>query len=112
MKIRLMGSPVMVRAWSQIFEEAFETKGRECRNRNSSKIRIYLELDDYTAGNAVRRVQGEGAPALESEKCLNNQEAVKHELARNGKRNSRRRRKAGSGVGVLEGRNAPPAPQG
>ena len=56
MKLRIMGSPDLVRAWAAQFETHFGTRGREYPNRNSTDIRYYLDLDDRVAADIVRMV--------------------------------------------------------
>lgn len=49
MKIRLMGSPDLVRAWSSALENAFGIKSAEYPCRGSNDIRAYVDLDDRIA---------------------------------------------------------------
>ena len=66
MKIRLMGSPDLVREWAGIFEAAFGARGRVYPNRNGSDVRRYIDLDGRVAEGASQRLQqGKGTAALE-----------------------------------------------
>ena len=66
MKIRLSGSPDLVRDWAKVFEDAFGVRGRLYPNSNSSDVRCYIDLDDRAAGDAAQRLQqDQGAVALE-----------------------------------------------
>ena len=56
MKVRIMGSPDLVRAWAAQFETHFGTRGREYPNRNGTDVRYYLDLDDRVAADVVRMV--------------------------------------------------------
>ena len=56
MKLRIMGSPDIVRAWAAQFETHFGTRGREYPNRNRTDVRYYLDLDDRVAADIVRMV--------------------------------------------------------
>lgn len=49
MKIRLMGSPDLVRAWSAAIEKAFGIKCAEYTCRGSTDLRAYADLDDRIA---------------------------------------------------------------
>ena len=59
MKIRLMGSPDLVRRYAQLSEEGFGVKGKEYAARNSSDIRYYIDLDDRVAEAALERSPGQ-----------------------------------------------------
>ena len=50
MKIRLMGPPDIVRAWSKTLESSFDASVAEypCRG-NSGDIRAYIDIDDRKA---------------------------------------------------------------
>ena len=50
MKVRISGSPDLVRAWAAQFETHLGIKGREYPNRNSTGIRYFLDLDDRQVG--------------------------------------------------------------
>ena len=66
MKIRLMGSPDLVREWAKIFEDAFGVRSQVYPNRNSSDVRRHIDLDDRVAEDAAQRLQqGKGTAALE-----------------------------------------------
>ena len=66
MKIRLSGSPDLVREWAEIFETAFGVRGAVYPNRNGSDVRRYIHLDDRVAEGAAQRLQqGNGTAALE-----------------------------------------------
>ena len=66
MKIRLSGSPDLVRDWAKIFKDAFGVRGRLYPNRGSSDVRCYIGLDDRVAEDAAQRLrQDQGAVALE-----------------------------------------------
>ena len=56
MKLRIMGTPDLVRAWAAQFETHLGIRGREYPNRNSADIRYYLDLDDRVAAGVVRLV--------------------------------------------------------
>ena len=66
MKIRLMGSPDLVREWAEIFEAAFGVRGRVYPTRNGSDVRRYIDLNDRVTEDAAQRLQqGKGTAALE-----------------------------------------------
>ena len=56
MKLRIMGSSDLVRAWAAQFETHFGTRGREYPNRNGTDVRYYLDLDDRVAADIMRMV--------------------------------------------------------
>jgi hypothetical protein len=63
MKIRLLGSVDLVRAWSRELERAYGIKGREYPSRyGDNEIRAYFDLDDRQAAEIVG-LQKNGAPA-------------------------------------------------
>ena len=62
MKLRIMGSPDLVRAWAAQFESHFGIRGHEYPNRNSADIRYYLDLDDRVAAGVMRFVAAELNP--------------------------------------------------
>jgi len=49
MKIRLTGSPDLVRAWSAALEKAFGVRCAEYPCRGSNEIRAYVDIDDRIA---------------------------------------------------------------
>lgn len=53
MKIRLMGSPDLIRAWGAELHRAYGVAGREYPCRGSHEIRLYLDLDDREAAKIV-----------------------------------------------------------
>ena len=56
MKLRIMGSPDLERAWAAQLETHFGIRGRVYPNRNSADIRYYLDLDDRVAAEVMRSV--------------------------------------------------------
>jgi hypothetical protein len=63
MKIRLLGSADLVRAWSRELERAYGIKGKEYPSRyGGNEIRAYFDLDDRQAAAIVGLPQ-DGAPA-------------------------------------------------
>lgn len=54
MKIRLMGSADLVRAWSAELERAYGIKGKEYPSRyGDGDVRAYFDLDDRQAASVV-----------------------------------------------------------
>jgi len=49
MKIRLIGSPDLIRAWAAELKKAYGVTGREYPCRGSSDVRLYIDLDDRQA---------------------------------------------------------------
>lgn len=49
MKIRLMGTADLVRAWAKMLENAYGLHANEYPCRGSGEIRVYLDLDDRLA---------------------------------------------------------------
>ena len=50
MKIRLMGSPDIVRAWADQFQREFGIVGQEYGSRRGgNEVRYYLDIDDRLA---------------------------------------------------------------
>jgi hypothetical protein len=50
-KIRLMGSPDLVRAWSREIERAFAASCAEYPCRGSADLRAYCDIDDRKAAD-------------------------------------------------------------
>lgn len=60
MKIRLVGSADLVRAWSAELQKAYGITGREYPSRyNEAEIRAYFDLDDRQAAAIVRMPEPE-----------------------------------------------------
>lgn len=54
MKIRLIGSSDIVRAWGQELERTYGIKGKEYPSRYSeAEVRLYVDLDDRQAALIV-----------------------------------------------------------
>lgn len=55
MKIRLMGSPDLVRQWAIELEREYGVKGREYDNKRTGdgQVRFYLDLDDRVAEQII-----------------------------------------------------------
>ena len=54
MKIRLMGSPDLVRGWSALLEEQFGVVGREYpKRRGGNEVSYYIDLHDRTAAEVM-----------------------------------------------------------
>lgn len=66
MKIRLMGPPDIVRAWSKALESSFDAQHSEYPCRKSTDIRAYLDIDDRKAAIAFLPEAGEEVPSTES----------------------------------------------
>ena len=49
MKIRLIGSPDLIKLWSIELETAYGITGQTYVNRNSQEVRYYVDLDDRKA---------------------------------------------------------------
>jgi hypothetical protein len=54
MKIRLMGSPDVVRQWASDFEERYGVTGKEYPARGSNDVRWYADVDDRVAEQAIK----------------------------------------------------------
>ncbi|WP_192497221.1 hypothetical protein [Halospina sp. K52047b] len=54
MKVRLMGSPDVVREWAQRLEEQLGVTGREYPMRGGGGIRWYADVDDRVAEKAAK----------------------------------------------------------
>lgn len=64
MKIRLIGSVDLVRAWSAELERAYGIKGAEYPSRYSSnEVRVYFDLDDRQAAAVVGLAAAPAQPA-------------------------------------------------
>lgn len=61
MKIRLMGSPDLVRAWKAAMEQSYGIHGAEYPSRHGNDLRVYFDLDDRVAAKAIASFQS--APA-------------------------------------------------
>jgi hypothetical protein len=54
MKIRLIGSADLVRAWSAELERAYGLKGSVYPSRyNKNELRVYFDMDDRQAANLM-----------------------------------------------------------
>lgn len=54
MKIRLMGSADLVRAWARELEKSYGIKGAEYPSRyGNGEVRMYFDLDDRQAATIV-----------------------------------------------------------
>lgn len=63
MKIRLMGSADLVRAWSKELESSYGIKGAEYPSRyGGNEIRAYFDLDDRQAAAIVGLPDPSAAP--------------------------------------------------
>lgn len=64
MKIRLIGSVDLVRAWSAELERAYGIKGTIYPSRyNSNEVRVYFDLDDRLAAAVIGLTATPPAPA-------------------------------------------------
>ena len=55
MKIRLMGSPDLIKLWSIELEAAYGITGQTYPNRNSQEVRYYVDLDDRKAAAIISK---------------------------------------------------------
>lgn len=59
MKIRLIGSADLVRAWAASMQNTFGITGREYPSRYaSSELRVYFDLDDRLAESVIKKPSG------------------------------------------------------
>jgi len=65
MKIRLMGSPDLVRAWKSAIETSYGIHGQEYPSRRGSDLRVYFDLDDRLAAKAIASFQSAAATTTE-----------------------------------------------
>lgn len=59
MKVRIMGSADLVRAWQAEFEAVYGVSGREYPCRGNEDVRVYIDMDDRVAEASIRK----GKPA-------------------------------------------------
>jgi len=63
MKLRLMGSPDLVRAWKQMFEHEWGITGAEYPSRRGgNELRVYFDIDDRFAMFTVKVFQDHTQP--------------------------------------------------
>lgn len=62
MKIRLMGSPDLIRAWGEELQRAYGVTGRVYPCRGGNDVRLYVDLDDRQAA-ALVGLDGQTPPA-------------------------------------------------
>lgn len=59
MKIRLMGSPDVVRQWAAELEKKLGVTGKEYPMRGNQGIRWYADVDDRTAQEEAEKLNNE-----------------------------------------------------
>jgi hypothetical protein len=65
MKIRLMGSPDLVRAWKAALEQSFGIHGAEYPSRRGgTDLRVYFDLDDRVAEQVIDRLNAARSTAV------------------------------------------------
>jgi len=64
MKIRISGSPDLVRGWQEMLEAEYGQAGRIYNGRRSDDLYLYIDIDDRIAEKILKLSKPSGSKAL------------------------------------------------
>lgn len=64
MKIRISGSPDLVRGWQKMLEAEYGQAGRIYNSRRSDDLYLYLDIDDRDAEKILNRTKPSSSKQL------------------------------------------------